>query len=100
MPRSLLQVPFEEELSLSLFQTYKVSLDRLEDNLYTLSRQGFSISELEELPYWRYETIIEKTIQWYEVIKEARTKRDNPNMNVAKIFEINKNVSPDKWTIN
>ena len=58
------------------------------------------LSELEELPYWRYETIIEKTIQWYEVIKEARTKRDNPNMNVAKIFEINKNVSPDKWTIN
>jgi len=34
------------------------------------------------------------------VIKEARSKRDNPNMNVGKIFEINKNVSPDKWTIN
>ena len=100
MPRSLLQVPFEEELNRSLFQTYKVSLDRLEDNLYTLIRQGFSISELEELPYWRYETVIEKTIQWYEVLKEAKAKRNNPNQNVGKILEFNKNINPEKWTIN
>ena len=99
MPRSLLQVPFEEELNLSLFQTYKVSLDRLEDNLYTLIRQGFSINELEELPYWRYETVIEKTIQWYEVLKEAKEKRSNPNQNVGKILEFNKNTNPEKWTI-
>ena len=100
MQRSLRLLPFEEELSLSLFQTYKVSLDRLEDNLYTLSRQGFGISELEYLPYWRYETIIEKTIQWFEALKDAKSKRENANANVGKILEFNKNVSPDKWTIN
>ena len=95
--RSPPQVPFGEELSLYLFQTYKVSLDRLEDNIYTLIRHGFSMSDLEDTPFWRYEMIVEKTIQWFESIKEAKQNRKNPKEARSVLFDINKNKSPDQW---
>ncbi len=97
MQRSPLQVPFEEELSLSLFQTYKVSLDRLEDNLFTLSIQGFSITEFEDMPYWRYETIVEKSIQWIDTLKKRKMNGDDKS-NTLYDLDINKN--PDTWKMN
>jgi hypothetical protein len=98
--RSPPQVAFEEELNLSLFQTYKVSLDRLEDNIFTLSRLGLSLFELEEIPYWRYETIIEKTNQWFESLKNAKQKRMNGNEETSTIFDMNVNKNPSLWTTN
>ena len=98
MPRSLPQVPFEEELSLSLFQTYKVSLDRLEDNLFTLSLQGFGISEFEDMPFWRYEIIVEKTIQWIETLNSRKKTSLESNSKTEYELDINKN--PDSWMIN
>ena len=100
MQRSPLQVAFEEELNLSLFQTYKVSLDRLEDNIFTLSRMGHSLFELEELPYWRYETLIEKTNQWFETLKEAKQKKSNGNERSTTLFDLNVNKKSSEWTIN
>ena len=91
MQRSPLQVAFEEGLSLSLFQTYKVSLDRLEDNLFTLSRMNISLFELENIPYWRYETIIEKTNQWFESLKEAKEKKLNNGQQVTTILDLHRN---------
>ena len=100
MQRSPPQVAFEEELNLSLFQTYKVSLDRLEDNLFTLSRIGLGLFELEEIPYWRYETIIEKTNQWFETLKEAKLKKLNGSENSKTILDFNINKNPNQWTTN
>lgn len=97
MLRSPHQVPFEEELSLSLFQTYKVSLDRLEDNLFTLSLQGFGISEFEDMPYWRYEVIVEKSIQWIDTLKKRKSNSDN---NTRTQYELDINKNPDSWMIN
>jgi len=94
--RSPPQVPFEEELSLSLFQTYKVSLDRLEDNLFTLSLQGFGISEFEDMPFWRYEIIVEKTIQWIETLKKRKTTLEDKSKTE---YELDINKNPDSWMI-
>lgn len=91
MQRSPLQVAFEEGLSLSLFQTYKVSLDRLEDNLFTLSRIGLNLFDIEDIPYWRYEVIIEKTNQWFEILKEAKEKKMQGNVKTTSIFDIPQN---------
>jgi len=96
--RSPPQVPFEEELSLSLFQTYKVSLDRLEDNIFTLSIQGFGINEFEDMPYWRYETIVEKSIQWIETLKKRKQSKENANESNTQ-FELDINKNPDTWKI-
>ncbi len=100
MQRSPPQVAFEEELNLSLFQTYKVSLDRLEDNIFTLSRLGIRLFEMEGLPYWRYETIIEKTNQWFESLKQAKQNRMNDKDKLTTIFDINLNKNPNLWTTN
>ena len=100
MQRSPPQVAFEEELNLSLFQTYKVSLDRLEDNLFTLSRIGLGLFVLVEIPYWRYETIIEKTNQWFETLKEAKLKKLNGSENSKTILDFNINKNPNQWTTN
>ena len=97
MQRSPPQVPFEEELSLSLFQTYKVSLDRLEDTLFTLSLQGFGITEFEDVPFWRYEVIVEKTIQWIDTLKKRKNSLEDKSKTE---YELNINKNPDSWMIN
>jgi hypothetical protein len=61
---------------------------------------GLSLFELEALPYWRYETIIEKTNQWFETLKEAKQKKQNGNERTNTIFDLNKNKKPSEWTIN
>lgn len=99
MQRSLHQVPFEGELSHSLFRTYKVSLDRLEDNIYTLIRQGFSIDSIDNLDYWRYETYVEKTIEWFEAIKDARESAEQAKDGRNKAFEISNRKPPEEWNI-
>lgn len=55
------------------------------------------MSDLEDTPFWRYEMIVEKTIQWFEAIKEAKQNRSNPNEVKNLLFNIDKNKSPDKW---
>lgn len=55
------------------------------------------MSDLEETPFWRYEMIVEKTIQWFEAIKEAKQNRKNPKEERNVLFDINKNKSPDQW---
>lgn len=55
------------------------------------------MSDLEDTPFWRYEMIVEKTIQWFEAIKEAKQNRSNPKEMKNLLFNIDKNKSPDKW---
>jgi len=59
-----------------------------------------SLFELEEVPYWRYETIIEKTNQWFESLKQAKQNRTNGKDQVTTIFDINVNKNPNLWTTN
>jgi len=56
--------------------------------------------ELEEIPYWRYETIIEKTNQWFETLKQAKQKRSNGNGESKTILDFNINKNPNQWTTN
>ena len=56
--------------------------------------------ELEEIPYWRYETIIEKTNQWFETLKQAKQKRLNGNEESKTILDFNINKNPNQWTTN
>ena len=58
------------------------------------------MSDLEDTPFWRYEMIVEKTIQWFESIKEAKQNRKNPKEARSVLFDINKNKSPDQWMSN
>jgi hypothetical protein len=55
------------------------------------------MGELEETPFWRYETIVEKTIQWFEAVKEAKQNRSNGKENRSVLFDISKNKNPDEW---
>lgn len=56
--------------------------------------------ELEEIPYWRYETIIEKTNQWFETLKQAKQKKLSGNEDSKPIFDLNINKNPNQWTTN
>jgi hypothetical protein len=55
---------------------------------------------MEGLPYWRYETIIEKTNQWFESLKQAKQNRMNDKDKLTTIFDINVNKNPNLWTTN
>lgn len=55
---------------------------------------------MEEIPYWRYETIIEKTNQWFESLKQAKQKKMNGNEETSTIFDMNVNKNPSLWTTN
>lgn len=90
---------FEVELSHSLFQTFKVSLDRLEENIYTLVKQGFNVTDIDQLDFWRYENFVDKTIEWFEAIKEARENSEKNRNGQEKMFEINSKKSPDEWNL-
>ncbi len=62
--------------------------------------QGFGLEELENIPFWRYETIVEKTLQLFESIKEAKQNMSSSNKESKNsLFNINKNKHPDTWTM-
>jgi hypothetical protein len=52
---------------------------------------NISLFELENIPYWRYETIIEKTNQWFESLKEAKEKKLNNGQQVTTILDLHRN---------
>ncbi len=61
-------------------------------------RQGFSTKELDELDFWRYETYVEKTIEWFDAIKNAKENQETAKDGKKKLFEIIANKPPEEWT--
>ncbi len=49
------------------------------------------------MPYWRYETIVEKSIQWIDTLKKRKMNGDDKS-NTLYDLDINKN--PDTWKMN
>jgi hypothetical protein len=50
------------------------------------------------MPFWRYEIIVEKTIQWIETLKNRKKTSLEGNSKTEYELDINKN--PDSWMIN
>jgi hypothetical protein len=50
------------------------------------------------MPYWRYETIVEKSIQWIETLKKRKQSKENANESNTQ-FELDINKNPDTWKI-
>jgi len=49
------------------------------------------------MPYWRYEVIVEKSIQWIDTLKKRKSNSDN---NTRTQYELDINKNPDSWMIN
>jgi len=48
------------------------------------------------MPFWRYEIIVEKTIQWIETLKKRKTTLEDKSKTE---YELDINKNPDSWMI-
>lgn len=74
MPRSSLRFDFSEELKRSLFQTFQIDLsDFLNTKMLLYLKLRISGSEIESMPFWEYQTLLENYLELLDKIEEAKT---------------------------